>query len=288
MRGESPGIVWSQLSDSALASVSMGYQIGVTPLQMVTAVSSVANGGRLMEPHLVRATDRDGVRTLVQPKVLRETITLETASELTTIMEGVVERGTAKASKIDGFTIAGKTGTAAKLVRGAVLEVRLHGVVRRVLAVAQAGGRDPRRRRLAARPRLHGRRCRGADLQAHRRSGASGTSACRDRSTPSCRCSCAATAREPALSTRVNDRRDVVPAVLPATDRTMPDLRGLSARDALKRMVALGIRPRINGQGFVVAQQPETGASLDRGDRVRAVAGACAADAAGRTQGTQP
>ena len=97
----------------------MGYQIGVTPLQMVTAVSSVANGGRLMEPHLVRATDRDGSRTLVQPKVLRETITLETASELTTIMEGVVDRGTAKASKIDGFTIAGKTGTAAKLVRGA-------------------------------------------------------------------------------------------------------------------------------------------------------------------------
>ena len=53
-QGESPGIVWSNLNDSALASVSMGYQIGVTPLQVVTAASAVANGGTLYEPRLVR------------------------------------------------------------------------------------------------------------------------------------------------------------------------------------------------------------------------------------------
>src|SRR6188474_2790172 len=66
-RGETAGIVWNpaQLNDSALASVSMGYQVGVTPLQMVTAASTVANGGRLMEPHLVRAIIRDGRRTPV-------------------------------------------------------------------------------------------------------------------------------------------------------------------------------------------------------------------------------
>ena len=55
--GESPGIVWepSKLNDSALASVSMGYQVGVTPLQMAAAASVVANGGTLYEPHVVRA-----------------------------------------------------------------------------------------------------------------------------------------------------------------------------------------------------------------------------------------
>ena len=53
--GEQAGIVWIELNDSALASVSMGYQIGVTPLQMATAVSSIANGGQLMRPRLVRA-----------------------------------------------------------------------------------------------------------------------------------------------------------------------------------------------------------------------------------------
>ena len=57
--GENPGIVWNpaRLNDSALASVSMGYQVGVTPLQMATAVSSIANGGELLQPRVVRAVD---------------------------------------------------------------------------------------------------------------------------------------------------------------------------------------------------------------------------------------
>src|SRR5207247_9585282 len=67
--GESSGIVWQpeKWTDSALASVSMGYQVGVTPLQMVTAVSSVANGGELVQPRAVRAIYRDTRRYLVQP-----------------------------------------------------------------------------------------------------------------------------------------------------------------------------------------------------------------------------
>ena len=62
---ESPGIVWDRTkwTDSALASVSMGYQVGVTPLQMVTAVSAVANGGEYIEPRVVRAIYRDGRRS---------------------------------------------------------------------------------------------------------------------------------------------------------------------------------------------------------------------------------
>src|SRR6185436_6963870 len=117
---ESPGILWdpSRQDEGALASMSMGYQVGVTPLQMAAAVSSVANGGSLIEPRVVRAFVKDGNRVPVPPKVLRRTVSAGTAAELTTIMEAVVDRGTAKAAQIEGYTIAGKTGTAAKLIGG--------------------------------------------------------------------------------------------------------------------------------------------------------------------------
>src|SRR4029077_17780775 len=71
--GESPGIVWSadQWTESALASVSMGYQVGVTPLQMASAISSVANGGELVEPRVVRAVYQDNRRYAVTPKIVR-------------------------------------------------------------------------------------------------------------------------------------------------------------------------------------------------------------------------
>ena len=55
-------------SEGALASVSMGYQVGVTPVQMATAVSSIANGGTLIEPRVVRAVIRDGRRTKYRAK----------------------------------------------------------------------------------------------------------------------------------------------------------------------------------------------------------------------------
>ncbi len=108
----------ADLDNSALASMSMGYQIGVTPLQMVAAVSSVANGGDLMQPRVVRALIRDGKRQEVRPTVLGRTIVEDTAVTLTGIMEQIVERGTGTFAQVEGYTIAGKTGTAAKLVNG--------------------------------------------------------------------------------------------------------------------------------------------------------------------------
>ena len=71
----------ADLDESALASVSMGYQVGVTPLQMAAAVSSVANGGTLFEPRIVRAMVKDGRATDVAPKALRRTITERTAAD---------------------------------------------------------------------------------------------------------------------------------------------------------------------------------------------------------------
>jgi cell division protein FtsI (penicillin-binding protein 3) len=263
VRGESPGIVWSQLTDSALASVSMGYQIGVTPLQMVTAVSSVANGGRLMEPHLVRATHREGRRTLVQPKVLRETVSLETASELTTIMEGVVDRGTAKASQIEGFTIAGKTGTAAKLVRGAYSKSDYMASF-----VGFLPSRKPVITVLVVLDSPHGKGYTGGAVAApifKRIAEAAIRHLGVPRSlNPEPPVLVRRDAWEASVSTRINTgSQDVLPAVLGGADNAMPDLRGMSARDALKRLVALGLRPRIHGDGIVAAQRPEVGTALE-------------------------
>jgi stage V sporulation protein D (sporulation-specific penicillin-binding protein) len=231
---------------------------------MVTAVSSVANGGRLMEPHLVRATERNGNRTLIQPKVLRETVNLETASELTTIMEGVVERGTAKASRIDGFTIAGKTGTAAKLVRGVYSKSEYMASF-----VGFLPSRKPVVSILVVVDSPHGKGYTGGSVAApifRRIAEATIRHLAVPRSlNPEPPVLVRRDAAESAVSTRVaSGSSDVLQAALvPSENNTMPDLRGLSARDALKRMVSRGICPRINGRGVVVGQRPEMGSSLD-------------------------
>jgi cell division protein FtsI/penicillin-binding protein 2 len=119
-RGENGGILWnwSTMTDSAFASTLIGYQVGVTPLQMVNAVSAVANGGELIQPRIVRAVVKDGVRLPVPRKVIGRAISKDTAARLTPMLEGVVTDGTGKQAAIEDYTIAGKTGTAKKVVNG--------------------------------------------------------------------------------------------------------------------------------------------------------------------------
>ncbi len=101
----------------SLASISMGQEIGVTPLQMVTAVSAIANNGVLMKPYLVsEVRDQKGqLLKDVLPQVKRRVVSPETARTLTTILEGVVTNGTGTKAAIPGFRVAGKTGTAQKI-----------------------------------------------------------------------------------------------------------------------------------------------------------------------------
>jgi cell division protein FtsI (penicillin-binding protein 3) len=119
--GESRGLLhrldhWGSYS---IGSVSMGQEVGVTPLQMVTAVSAVANGGLLYKPHVVREMKRgeqglpvDGPSGTAEPK---RAIRPETAAILRHLMEGVILHGTGKNARLDGWTAGGKTGTAQKI-----------------------------------------------------------------------------------------------------------------------------------------------------------------------------
>jgi cell division protein FtsI (penicillin-binding protein 3) len=121
MPGESRGLLhhlenWSGIS---IGSVSMGQEIGVTPIQLVSAVSAIANGGLLYRPHVV-AELRRGSEVITSEGPLsrteaRRVVRPETAATLRRLMEGVVLNGTGKLARLDGWTAAGKTGSAQKI-----------------------------------------------------------------------------------------------------------------------------------------------------------------------------
>jgi cell division protein FtsI (penicillin-binding protein 3) len=116
--GESRGLLrrlehWGSYS---IASVSMGQEVGVTPLQMVTAVSAVANGGYLYKPHVTQEIKRGQQELPIDVGAdPRRVIRPETAATLRRLMEGVVIHGTGTKARLDGWTAAGKTGTAQKI-----------------------------------------------------------------------------------------------------------------------------------------------------------------------------
>ncbi|CUQ65278.1 peptidoglycan D,D-transpeptidase FtsI family protein [Candidatus Nitrospira inopinata] len=119
--GETAGLLKNpkEWGKRTAASVSMGQEIGVTPIQMVSAMAAIANGGILMKPYVVsEIRDAHGlVIKRVLPSAKRRVISPETARTVTSILEGVVTDGTGGKAAIEGFRVAGKTGTAQKIDR---------------------------------------------------------------------------------------------------------------------------------------------------------------------------
>lgn len=118
--GEHPGVVYplSRWSTLSVTSVPMGYEVMVTPLQVVTAFSAIANGGVLLAPRVIsRAYYPDGTvaADLSEPIVVRRVLRRQTADFMRTrVLRGVVERGTGRRAAIEGYRVFGKTGTAKK------------------------------------------------------------------------------------------------------------------------------------------------------------------------------
>lgn len=117
LAGEVNGIVKTpgdaQWHESDLGTNSFGQGIGVTPLQLVNAMAAIANGGLLMRPYLVQKIFReDGSVTEIQPVVRRRVISEETAKDLSRMLMEGVEEGVARFAKVEGYSIAAKTGTA--------------------------------------------------------------------------------------------------------------------------------------------------------------------------------
>ncbi|MFA6918546.1 MAG: penicillin-binding protein 2 [Patescibacteria group bacterium] len=95
------------------ATATFGQGITVTPLQMITAVGAIANGGKLMHPYIVsQILSGKEVVSSTQPKVLKQVVSSKTAMMLSGMMVSVTENGHAKTAQIPGYHVAGKTGTA--------------------------------------------------------------------------------------------------------------------------------------------------------------------------------
>jgi cell division protein FtsI (penicillin-binding protein 3) len=295
--GEASGLLrapgrWSALS---LATLSFGQEIGVTALQMATAVSAVANGGYLMKPIIVREIDDPGGRVVrvAHPVAVRRVLEAETVDTVTDILRGVVLRGTGRKAAIPGYAVAGKTGTAQKVDPSGRYSMVDHvasfvGFVpasRPALVVLVSldspkgprnqGGdvaapvfarvAEPALRRLAVPPDdsdrvLHATAYRPELVRpvAYRadRLDAEGDQ-------PERRGGAGFTPAQPRGG--LGGATEAPPSSIADDPSRMPDLRGATAREAATTAARLGLIVQLKGSGHVVAQSPEPGAELEAG-----------------------
>lgn len=126
--GESGSIWWSEdvfcnpENLSQLAAASFGQTFNITPIQLITAVSACVNGGRLMQPHLVRSVEdpQGNLVSQTEPQVVRQVVSEETSASVRRILEQVVSdqtEGTGHNAYVAGYRIGGKTGTSTKTTK---------------------------------------------------------------------------------------------------------------------------------------------------------------------------
>lgn len=96
-----------------LATISFGQRFEITPIQMLTVVSTIANNGKKFTPRLVKATidSQTGEKTEIEVEEVEQVISEETAKKVLSMMESVVSEGTGKGARVSGYSIGGKTGT---------------------------------------------------------------------------------------------------------------------------------------------------------------------------------
>jgi len=126
LNGEGKGIIFNldQVGNVELATTAFGQGVSVTPIQQVTAVSAVLNGGNLYQPYVVKnilEKETGNVIEQTTPKVVRKTISKKTSKIMRRALESVVAKGGGKAAYIEGYRIGGKTGTAQKVEDGRYL-----------------------------------------------------------------------------------------------------------------------------------------------------------------------
>jgi len=250
--GEATGLVrrtqsWSALSN---ASMSIGQEISVTPLQVVTAMAAIANGGVRVAPRIVdRVVDAQGNTIYAPPRPAPVRVVSEkTAAVLNEILKAVVARGTGQKAALAEHVVAGKTWTAQKAARGGYTMDRV---------VASFAGYVP-----ADRPRL-------AILivvdepKGSQYGGTIAAPAFKEIAEPALRYLGVA----PSLPQRTLDLNAPMlaafsqpEAVRPAAG--VPDLRGLDARAAIARAVAAGLTVRARGSGLVASQDPLPGGAV--------------------------
>jgi len=220
----------------------------------------VANGGLLMQPRIVRAVVRNGHRDATSPTVLRRAISADTAATLTTIMEGVVSpRGTARLGALGQYQAAGKTGTAKKIVNNRYSDTDYNASF-----VGFVPSRRPAFTILVVVDTPRAGTYYGGSVAApiFKRIAEAALQHTGVPSTVNPPAPVLVTAATPTLPVRLS----VVAGLTPVGGMTvMPDVTGLSAREAVRVLTSVGLTVRPRGTGFVVKQSPSAGEPIDPG-----------------------
>jgi cell division protein FtsI (penicillin-binding protein 3) len=276
--GESPGFLphpkrWSRPTPIALA---IGYEIGVTPIQMVMAYGALANGGRLMEPRLVRELRDPQGRTVLrsEPRVVRQVLPPSLARELTQVLVDVVAEGTGTQAQLASFKVAGKSGTSwAHDGRGYTDEYFAS-------FVSYFPVEDPQLVVFVKLDRPQGAYYGGATAAPVTRATMEAVLAARQ--SPIDREALASLTRQQPRTTPLSGAqftsstpsssppvRALRAPTQPEASVLVPDVSGLSPRDAVRRLHALGLRVLLEAPGTVIGTRPPANTPLVPGDTVR-------------------
>jgi cell division protein FtsI (penicillin-binding protein 3) len=253
-----PPASWSPID---LAIISFGQGVSVTALQMITALSSIANGGNLMKPYLIeRITDGRGKEvTTYSPEVKRRVLSAETSGRITAVLKEVVRSGTGTRARIPGYEVAGKTATAQKidLATGGYSKEKVIASFMgylpaddpqvAILVVMDEPKRTPYGG-VAATPVFQ-----GIAQELMQYMGVPPTEG--------------DFGKKIILTQAPHPKRQRADKQQFARHR-MPDLRGLSMRQALARLEEEKVRIRLSGSGILVIQRPNPGIALTEGTEV--------------------
>jgi len=263
------------MPEIAVDTTAFGQGMSATGMQTVAAMAAIANGGTLLKPYLIeKIVAPDG--TVLQQherEEVRRVLKPETARIVTSMLEEVVRKGTGTKAAMSDFRVAGKTGTAQKVdpVRGGYSDKRLASFLGFVPAEA------PRVAILVVidEPEGKGVEVTGGTVAAPAWGAIAGAALRQLGVLP-------ASTREqaqPGLAVGQQGLLGVAEAALfasedplrraPAGSAVVPDLSGLAARLAVRRLAERSLEPDLRGSGRAVAQSPRAGAIVKRGARVR-------------------
>jgi cell division protein FtsI (penicillin-binding protein 3) len=277
--GEASGILRrpDRWSGQSAASLAIGYEISVTPLQMAMAYGALANGGKLMEPRLVREV-RDGRGKVLErnrPRMVRRVVPKRVTKEITPVLVEVVDQGTGTRARLSTFSVAGKSGTArAYDPSGGYSQGGYHSSF-----IGFFPAENPQMVILVKLERPQGAYYGGATAAPVTRATLEAVLAA--RRAPIDRSALASMARRPDSSPSVPAvrfaSRGVEPPAPPSETPAdpdgaaipVPDVSGLTARAAVRRLHALGLRVSWTTDGTISGTHPVAGTRLAPGDTVR-------------------
>ncbi len=280
--GEIIGLVrdWNDWSALSIGAISFGQEIGVTSIQILTAINAIANGGFRVRPSVVdRIVDENGNLVRVHTPEKTRIMRAETAGEVTQAFEGVVLRGTGRPAALEGYRAAGKTGTAQKIVDGHYSNTRY---VSSFIGFAPLP--NPRITVLVQidepKGSIYGGTVSAPVFQKITQQSLLQLKVPPDRtlSLPKLNPALAeastadflpnATPLPPLMTLKGSDKdaEDEIRVAVGADTVELPDFRGMAKRSVVDRCAELGIRLRANGSGAAIYQQPPPGTRIPAGE----------------------